>query len=411
MVFCGESLTNAGKVTHFGVYEARRAALACAVELKNLLQHPCEKAAESAFSMYDYPSVFIEHGIVDRMAKEPSGISVKTLQFELDLDSHKLTMVLRHLSVYGWIRETQDGIFALNRSSRILLQGQRGRAVVMAPNYMRTAEALPRWLVHPEFRFSKSPDHTAFQLANKYYKAILRMAGVENSQAMGEYVTPGISSDYPWQTYSESTIVDCAGGKGSLSIALANKFFALRLVVQEREEMVGPAEANIKARLDPNLVHGTVDAEANDLFSVQPRTRDKYTSMFRHVLHDWPEAQAVNILEKLAAAAGPKSKILIIKRISGHYPDTHVELEHSPANTTDSTAPASLITEQTILNSSFRMPQALALHLLCILNCHERTLDQWRTIISRAGLVITRVYKLRAYVSIMECRAIHADES
>ncbi|KAG2048116.1 S-adenosyl-L-methionine-dependent methyltransferase [Suillus hirtellus] len=408
--------------TPVGVYEARRAALACAVELKNLLQHPFEKAAESAFSMYDYPSVqaFIEHGIVDCMAKEPSGISVKTLQSELDLDSHKLTTVLRHLSVYGWIRETQDGIFALNRSSRILLQGQMGRAVVMAPNYMRIAEALPRWLVHPEFRFSKSPDHTAFQLANNTTKPFFEWvkddkdyldrfaAGVE---AIGEYVTPGILSDYPWQTCSESTIVDCAGGKGSLSIALANKFPALRLVVQEREEMVGPAEANIKARLDPNLVHGTVVAEANDLFSPQPRTGDKYTFMLRHVLHDWPEAQAVNILERLAAAAGPKSKILIIERISGHYPDTHVEPQHSPVNTTDSTAPASLITEQTILNSSFRMPQALALHLLCILNCHERTLDQWRTIISRAGLVITGVYKLRTYVSIMECRAVHTNES
>ncbi|KAG1896577.1 uncharacterized protein F5891DRAFT_1053306 [Suillus fuscotomentosus] len=371
--------------TPVGVYEARRAALG--VELKNLLQHPFEKAAESAFSMYDYPSVqvFIEHGIVDRMAKEPSGISVKTLQSELDLDSHKLTTVLRHLSVYGWIRETQDGIFALNRSSRILLQGQRGRAVVMAPNYMRIAEALPRWLVHPEFRFSKSPDHTAFQLANNTTKPFFEWvkddrdyldrfaAGVE---AIGEYVTPGILSDYPWQTCSESTIVDCAG-----------RFPALSLVVQEREEMIGPAEANIKARLDPNSVHGTVVAEANDLFSAQPRTGDKYTFMLRH------------------------SKILIIERISGHYPDTHVELEHSPVNTMDSTAPASLITEQTILNSSFRMPQALALHLLCILNCHERTWDQWRTIISRAGLVITGVYKLRTYVSIMECRAIHANES
>jgi hypothetical protein len=48
--------------------------------------------------------------------------------------------------------------------------------------------------------------------------------------------------------------------------------------------MVGPAEANIKARLDPNLVHGTVVAEANDLFSAQPRTGDKYTFMLRHVL-------------------------------------------------------------------------------------------------------------------------------
>ncbi|KAG2048105.1 S-adenosyl-L-methionine-dependent methyltransferase [Suillus hirtellus] len=408
--------------TPVGVYEARRAALACVVELKNLLQHPFEKAAESAFSMYDYPSVqvFTEHGIVDRMAKEPSGISVKTLQAELDLDSHKLTTVLRHLSVCGWIREIQSGIFALNRSSRILLQGQRGRALITVPNNMRVAEALPRWLAHPEFRFSKSPDHTAFQLANNTTKPFFEWVKDDRNylgrfsacvEALGEYVTPGILSDYPWQTCSESTIVDCGGGKGSLAIALANKFPALRLVIQERGEMVGPAEANIKARLDPNSVHGTVVAEAHDLFSAQPRTGDNYTFMLRHVLHNWPEAQAVNILEKLAAAAGPKSKILIIERISGHYPDTHVELEHSPTNTMNNTASASLISEQTILNSSSRMPQALALHLLCILNCHERTMDQWRTIISRAGLVITGVYKLRAYVSIMECRAIHTDES
>ncbi|KAG1811089.1 S-adenosyl-L-methionine-dependent methyltransferase [Suillus variegatus] len=347
-----------------------------------------------------------------RREKEENA-ALKQLVGRLVAEHNKLAVALAGLAEFCHPHATQDGIFALNRSSRILLQGQRGRAVVMAPNYMRIAEALPRWLVHPEFRFSKSPDHTAFQLANNTTKPFFEWvkddrdyldrfaAGVE---AIGEYVTPGILSDYPWQTCSESTIVDCAGGKGSLSIALANKFPALRLVVQEREEMVGPAEANIKARLDPNLVHGTVVAEANDLFSVQPRTGDKYTFMLRHVLHDWPEAQAVNILEKLAAAAGPKSKILIIETISGHYPDTHVELEHS-------TAPASLITEQTILNSSFRMPQALALHLLCILNCHERTLDQWRTIISQAGLVITGVYKLRAYVSIMECRTIHADES
>ncbi|KAG2104365.1 uncharacterized protein F5147DRAFT_762115 [Suillus discolor] len=258
--------------TPVGVYEARRAALACVVELKNLLQHPFEKAAESAFAMYDFASVqvFIEHGIVDRMAKEPSGISVKTLQSELDLDSHKLTTVLRHL----------------------------------APNYMGIAEALPRWLVHPEFRFSKSPDHTAFQLVNNTTKPFFEWVKDDRNyldrfaaavEAIGEYVTPGILSDYPWHTCSESTIVDCGGGKGSLAIALAKS---------EREEMVGPAEANIKARLDPNLVHGTVVAEANDLFSVQPRTGDNYTFMLRHVLHDWPKAQAVNILEKLAAAAG-----------------------------------------------------------------------------------------------------------
>ncbi|KAG1886510.1 S-adenosyl-L-methionine-dependent methyltransferase [Suillus subluteus] len=408
--------------TPVGVYKARRAALARVAELKNLLQHPFEKAAESTFAMYDFATVqvFVEHGIVDRMAKEPSGVSVKTLQSELNLDSHKLTTVLRHLSACGWIRETQDGIFAMNRSSRILLQGQRGRALISVPGNMKIAEALPRWLTHPEFRFSKSPEHTAFQLANDTTKPFFEWVKDDRNyldrfaacvEALGEYVTPGILSDYPWQTCLKSTIVDCGGGKGSLAIALANKFPVLRFVIQEREEMVELAEANIKAHLDPNSVPSTVVAEAHDLFSAQPRTGNNYSFMLRHVLHNWPETQAVSILEKLAAAAGPKSKILIIERISGYYPDIHVQLEHDPANTTDITTSASLITEQTLLSSSSRMPYALALHLLCILNCHERTLDQWQTIISRAGLVVTGLYKLRAYVSVIECRVIHTDES
>ncbi|KIK37368.1 hypothetical protein CY34DRAFT_15754 [Suillus luteus UH-Slu-Lm8-n1] len=405
--------------TPVGVYEARRAALASVAELKNLLQHPFEKAAESTFAMYDFVTVqvFVEHGIVDRMAKEPSGISVKTLQSELNIDCHRLTTILRHLSACGWIRETQDGIFALNRPSRILLQGQRGRALISVPGNMRIAEALPQWLTHPEFRFSESPEHTAFQLANDITKPFFEWVKDDRNylgrfaacvEALGEYVTPGILSDYPWQTCLNSTIIDCGGGKGSLAIALANKFPALRLVVQERGEMIELAEANIKANLDPSSVPGTVVAEAHDLFSAQPRTGDNYTFMLRHVLHNWPETQAVSILEKLAAAAGPKSKILIIERVSGHYPNTHVQLEHDLTNTTDITTSASLMNEKDILNSSSRIPYALALHLLCILNCHERTLDQWRTIISRAGLVVTGLYKLRAYVSIMECRVIGA---
>ncbi|KAG2134695.1 S-adenosyl-L-methionine-dependent methyltransferase [Suillus cothurnatus] len=385
--------------TPVGVYKARQAALACVTELKNLLQHPFEKAAESTFGMYDFATVqvFVEHGIVDRMAKEPSGISVKTLHLWLDSRDS------------GWI-------FAMNRSSRILLQGQRGRALISVPGNMKIAEALPRWLTHPEFGFSQSPEHTAFQLANDTTKPFFEWVKDDKNylgrfaacvEALGEYVTPGILSDYPWQTCLKSTIVDCGGGKGSLAIALANKFPTLRLVIQEREEMVELAEANIKAHLNPNSVPGTVVAEAHDLFSAQPRTGDDYTFMLRHVLHNWPETQAVTILKKLAAAAGPKSKILIIERISGHYPDTHIQLEHNLTNTADITTSASLISEQTLLNSSSRMPHALALHLLCILNCHERTLDQWQTIISRAGLVVTGLYKLRAYVSVMECRVIH----
>lgn len=69
-----------------------------------------------------------------------------------------------------------------------------------------------------------------------------------------------------------------------------------------------------------------------------------------------------------------QSKILIVERVAGHFPDTHVQLENNPTSTTDVTTPASLVGEQTMLNSSSLVPHALALHLLCILNAHERTL-------------------------------------
>ena len=83
--------------------------------------------------MYDLSAarVFVEHGIVDRMAIAPSGISVDTLQSELNLDSRKITTILRHLSASGWVRETRNGVFALNRPSRSLLQGYRSRAPIL----------------------------------------------------------------------------------------------------------------------------------------------------------------------------------------------------------------------------------------------------------------------------------------
>jgi len=83
--------------------------------------------------MYDFATVdvFVNHGIADHMATAPSGISVDALQSELNLDSRKITTILRHLSASGWVRETQDGVYALRRSSRIILQGQKGRALIL----------------------------------------------------------------------------------------------------------------------------------------------------------------------------------------------------------------------------------------------------------------------------------------
>ncbi len=102
------------------------------VQLKNLLQYPFEKASEDAYAVYDRAcvDVMISTGLADCLGKAPDrkkGLHVDDLQKELDMDGRKLTIVLRYLCTQGWVRETQEGVFALNRIGNELLEGSLGR--------------------------------------------------------------------------------------------------------------------------------------------------------------------------------------------------------------------------------------------------------------------------------------------
>ncbi len=69
-------------------------------------------------------------GLADCLGKAPDrkkGLHVNELQKELDMDGRKLTIVLRYLSTQGWVRETDEGTFTLNRPGYELLQGTLGR--------------------------------------------------------------------------------------------------------------------------------------------------------------------------------------------------------------------------------------------------------------------------------------------
>ena len=72
----------------------------------------------------------IHTGLVDYLAKaadRQKGVHVDELQDVLDIDGRKLAMVLRYLSTEGWVRETEENSFALNRPGFELVQGTNGR--------------------------------------------------------------------------------------------------------------------------------------------------------------------------------------------------------------------------------------------------------------------------------------------
>jgi hypothetical protein len=91
-----------------------------------------DKCVEERCSLYGVActGVLIQAGIVDYLAGVPNhsqGVPVVELAAKLELDSQKLIPILRCSTANGWVRETRDSSFTLNRCARTFIEGRAGR--------------------------------------------------------------------------------------------------------------------------------------------------------------------------------------------------------------------------------------------------------------------------------------------
>lgn len=130
------------------------------------------------------------------------------------------------------------------------------------------------------------------------------------ADAMGWYQSrPGfevehVVTSYDWEKLGFGTVVDVGGSLGSIDVALARKFPSLRLIVQDRPEVV---EQGV-GRLPQELRH-RVAFMAHDFFSEQiVKNADVY--FMRFILHDWSDKYAIKILKCLVPALKKGSRVL-----------------------------------------------------------------------------------------------------
>ncbi|KAI1092442.1 S-adenosyl-L-methionine-dependent methyltransferase [Rostrohypoxylon terebratum] len=110
---------------------------------------------------------------------------------------------------------------------------------------------------------------------------------------------------YPWvETLGpKAMIVDVGGGSGYFSRALALAYPEFTITVQDR----ATAFASSASQPDNPL---NLQFQEHDFFTPQPlRGADAY--FLRHILHDWPRAEAVLILRALLPALKPGARVLI----------------------------------------------------------------------------------------------------
>ncbi|KAJ6466025.1 S-adenosyl-L-methionine-dependent methyltransferase [Mycena vitilis] len=409
------------------LFEARRLALGCLGQLRNLLQVPYEKVVEQSFAVYDSAclNIVVDTGIVDKLAESPTKLSVEELSNGLELHPIKVSTILRYLAAQGWFFEHEYNMFSLARPALELRRGCNGRIWTGTPGKPLVAISLSDMLTLPEFKFSTSAVKTAFQLSHKTELSLFDYLKCHPSEleqwsksvrSLGTASQTALVTDYPWESFAASVFVDCGGGQGYLSILLARKLQDCVFVIQDLAEVIPIAEKNAQHDGADLLEQGRLIVEAHNFFQVQPRKADVY--MFRYILHNWSNAECVTILKNTAQAAGPEARFLIVEATP--QPSRFRTKEQNCRDSVSALDDFLGATEYQPLSpppfvplnfgANSKMHLALGVHMMGVFNASERYLEEWEEIISEAGLHILGVRPLRASISVIECSIASANE-
>lgn len=170
-----------------------------------------------------------------------------------------------------------------------------------------------------------------------------------------------------WRWHTAHRLIDVGGGTGTATIALLKEFLELRGTVVD----LPPAVAAARAAIADAGLAARADTAAGSFFDPLPTGGDVY--LLAQILHDWPDEDALRILGRCSAAAGPSGRILLVERINGQPEEDH------------------------------RRRAELDLMMFNLFAGNERDKNEWFTLTTRAGLRIESIVPLERGLSLIEC--------
>jgi hypothetical protein len=264
-------------------------------------------------------------GVADRLAN--GALGHEELAKDTATHAPALRRVLRLLASVGVFSERPDGRFALTPIGACLRDG--------VPGSMRAAARLfggvtqDRWadLLYsvqtgePAFRKQAGADGPFGGIAADPELAALF------DEAMADWtkhVAVAAVAAYDFARFD--TIVDVGGGNGTLLAGILGVTPGPRGIVFDLPHVVERAQAHLAEV-------GVVDrctAVGGDFFQDIPCGGDAY--LLKHVIHDWNDERAVQILTMCRRAMGPDARLLIIEGVYPERIDESSESQGAAAN-------------------------------------------------------------------------------
>ncbi|PHH70607.1 hypothetical protein CDD82_7019 [Ophiocordyceps australis] len=167
-----------------------------------------------------------------------------------------------------------------------------------------------------------------------------------------------------WEAAGNATVVDVGGSSGHDAILLAHHFPNLHITIQDLPQVEPSFHSVLPSVLAPRL-----SFHHHSFFHPQPLAADIF--LLKLILHDWPDAQALDILAAFIPAMRPGTRILVIEHVG------------KQADIVDDSLPRSLQA----------MGTASDVRLFALFATRERSLDELKDLFRRADerFVVERV--------------------
>jgi hypothetical protein len=308
-------------------------------------------------------------GIADALANGP--LSGDELATAVDAEADTVRRLLRALIGRGVFRQLRDGRYDLTPLADTL-RSEGDVSLRAFARFIGTPQEREHWshltkairtgrAVVPELRGKSAFEYMA---EDKELDEIFNDAMTD---ASGLAIGPVIAG-YDFSRYA--TIVDVAGGHGRLLAAILTATPGARGILFDQPHVVAGAAALLKQ----HDVADRVQLAEGSFFDAVIDGGDAY--VLKHIIHDWPDDDAVQILRNVRIAAGSGKHVLLVEFVLPERADRDF------------------------------IGHWLDLEMLIGAGARERTPAQYDLLLSRAGFRMTRVVATASPISVVEAVAI-----
>ena len=331
------------------------------VELRVPLRSPLEELSGDMVGMWKTQAIraAVELGVFESLPA-----SAQDIERSLELADTVGIRLMRALAELELVRRDQGGVYHCTEKGALL---QRSHPLSLADAAsLWGGESYSAWA---DAEYSLRTDQSAFRrlYGQNLFEHLrdrpeqLRSShGAFASYARHDYRSSVKACDFGIHSH----ILDAGGGTGELAFSLLHAYPNLTATVMDLPEVVREVEP-------PDDVKGRCRFAAGNFFEHWPVSSDAV--VLARVLHDWPDDDAVRILTRAREAMSAGGSLYVIEMVLD-----------------DDTVTGGL----------------LDLNMLIVAGGAERTEEQFRLLLDRAGFELLDVITTRSVSSVIRARAV-----